>query len=111
LKSRAASVEEHNAEQVMVAALAHPTRREILLVLNFRGGAMTAGEIADRFSCRWPTVTRHLTALVRSNIVAVRRVGRTRIYQLNRKFLFTRINRWTRWFAASGSLRGKGSKR
>jgi DNA-binding transcriptional ArsR family regulator len=99
LKRREASVEERNAEQAMFAALAHPTRRQILLVLNFRGGAMTAGEIADRFSCRWPTVTRHLAALVRSDIVAVRRVGRTRIYQLNRRRLFTGINRWSRWFA------------
>ncbi len=82
----------------MFAALAHPTRREILLVLNFRGGAMTAGEIADRFSCRWPTVTRHLATLVRSEIVTVRQVGRTRIYQLNRGRLVTRINGWTRWF-------------
>jgi len=60
--------------------------------------------IADRFSCRWPTVTRHLAALVRSNIVAVRPVGRSRIYRLNRRRLFTGINRWTRWFAGAGSF-------
>jgi DNA-binding transcriptional ArsR family regulator len=105
LKPRTASIEERNAEQAMFAALAHPTRREILLVLNFRGGAMTAGEIAERFSCRWPTVTRHLAALVRSNIVAVRRVGRSRIYQLNRRRLFTSINRWTRWFTGAEAHR------
>ncbi len=95
---RASPAAAREAEQALFAALAHPTRREILLVLHFRGGAMTAGEIAERFSCRWPTVTRHLGALVGSGIVAVRRSGRTRIYALDRRRLVARMNRWTRWF-------------
>ena len=36
------------------AALAHASRRHILLVLHYRGGEMTAGEIAARFDCTWP---------------------------------------------------------
>ncbi|MEA3018291.1 MAG: hypothetical protein QOI38_3013, partial [Sphingomonadales bacterium] len=30
------------------AALAHPSRRQILLILKFRGGRMSAGDIAER---------------------------------------------------------------
>jgi DNA-binding transcriptional ArsR family regulator len=95
---RSAANASRDAEQALFSALAHPTRREILLVLHFRGGAMTAGEIAERFSCRWPTITRHLAALTRSRIVTVRRAGRTRIYALDRRALAGGIERWSRWF-------------
>jgi DNA-binding transcriptional ArsR family regulator len=96
--AKPAPAADRDAEQALFAALAHPTRREILLVLQFRGGAMTAGEIAERFSCRWPTITRHLAALMRSRIVTVRRAGRTRIYALDRRTLLGGIERWSRWF-------------
>ena len=49
--------------EAVFAALAHPSRRQILLVLRFRGGEMLAGEIAERFACAWPTTTRHLRIL------------------------------------------------
>jgi DNA-binding transcriptional ArsR family regulator len=57
-------------------ALAHPSRRHILLVLRFRGGQMTAGEIASRFSCSWPTTTRHLQVLEAAGLVRVETRGR-----------------------------------
>ena len=44
----------------MFTALAHPVRRRILVTLNFEGGSMTAGEIADMFEHAWPTTTRHI---------------------------------------------------
>ena len=53
-----------SAEQALAAvdavfgALAHASRRHILLVLHYRGGEMTAGDIARRFECSWPTTTR-----------------------------------------------------
>lgn len=96
-----ASVAARDAEQALFAALAHPTRREILLVLHFRGGTMTAGQIAERFSCRWPTITRHLAALMRTRIVTARRAGRTRIYALDRRALVGALDRWSRWFRPS----------
>jgi DNA-binding transcriptional ArsR family regulator len=80
------------------AALAHPSRRQILLVLKFRGGAMTAGEIADRFSCKWPTTTRHLKELVDAGLISVRKQGRERLYQLERDHLTTVVERWLQWF-------------
>ena len=45
------------------AALDNAARRQILMILHFRGDSMTAGEIADRFSCSWPTTSRHLRKL------------------------------------------------
>jgi DNA-binding transcriptional ArsR family regulator len=63
-------------------ALAHPARRQIVIVLYARGGTMTAGEIADRFKHAWPTTTRHLQVLEAAGLVAAARRGRQRDYQL-----------------------------
>lgn len=71
----------------VLSALAHASRRQILHVLHFRGGEMSAGEIADRFSCSWPTTTRHLGVLRDAGLVDVERVGRNRVYRLNRERL------------------------
>ena len=65
-----------------VDALAHPTRRAIVLVLYARGGAMPAGMIADRFKHAWPTITRHLRVLEEGGLVAVQDEGRQRLYRL-----------------------------
>jgi len=83
---------------VVFTALAHASRREILLVLNFHGGRMTAGEIAERFACRWPTTTRHLRVLEQAGLVRVRKVGRTRVYQLQSADLRKSIETWLQWF-------------
>jgi DNA-binding transcriptional ArsR family regulator len=83
---------------VVFAALAHPSRRQILLVLKLRGGAMTAGEIADRFSCKWPTTTRHLRALEGAGLLTVRKEGRERLYELNRARLLDVVTGWLNWF-------------
>jgi DNA-binding transcriptional ArsR family regulator len=69
------------------SALAHPSRRHILLVLHYRGGEMTAGEIAERFDCTWPTTTRHLGVLVDAGLVEREQSGRQRIYRLDRERL------------------------
>ncbi|MEV6908408.1 ArsR family transcriptional regulator [Amycolatopsis sp. NPDC051071] len=45
------------------AALAHPTRRQILVTLYFEGGAIAAGDIARMFEYSWPTTSRHLLVL------------------------------------------------
>lgn len=82
------------------AALAHAQRRQILLVLHFRGGELTAGEIAARFSCAWPTTTRHLGVLVEAELVTVERRGRERVYQLERERLEV-VREWLDWFDAA----------
>jgi DNA-binding transcriptional ArsR family regulator len=80
----------------VVRALAHESRRHILLVVRFRGGEMTAGEIAERFSCAWPTVSRHLRVLERAGLLVHERKGRTRVYRLNRKKLKA-LKEWLRF--------------
>jgi DNA-binding transcriptional ArsR family regulator len=67
--------------------IAHSTRRQILLILHFRGGIMTAGEIAERFSCRWPTISRHMKILERAQLVRIEKKGRERLYHLDRNRL------------------------
>lgn len=68
-------------------ALAHASRRHILLVLHFRGGTMSAGEIAERFGCSWPTTSNHLRILADADLVRVEKQGRERLYQLHRRRL------------------------
>jgi DNA-binding transcriptional ArsR family regulator len=91
--------------QAVFAALAHPSRREILLVLRFRGGEMLAGEIADRFACAWPTTTRHLRVLEAAGLVRVQKRGRARIYRLDHARLRAVSDGWLRWFAAPARRR------
>jgi DNA-binding transcriptional ArsR family regulator len=75
------------AVNAVFKALDHPTRRQILMVMHFRGDAMTAGEIAERFSCRWPTVSRHMKVLEGADLVRVEKSGRERLYRIERNNL------------------------
>jgi DNA-binding transcriptional ArsR family regulator len=86
--------------QRVFAALAHPSRRHILLVLQFHGGSMTAGEIARRFACSWPTTTRHLRRLELAGLVAVERAGRERRYRLDAQRLHKVAGDWIAWFSS-----------
>ncbi|MFO0982414.1 MAG: metalloregulator ArsR/SmtB family transcription factor [Planctomycetota bacterium] len=81
----------------MFGALAHPARRQILLTLHFRGGRMSAGDIAGRFQHAWPTTTRHLKLLEAARLVESHREGRLQVYILNRKRLDV-VYEWLRWF-------------
>src|SRR5215467_6764028 len=86
MTARDASTELH-AINAVFKALDHPTRRQILLIMHFRGDAMTAGEIVERFSCRWPTVSRHIKVLERAGVVRVEKKGRERLYRLSQDAL------------------------
>jgi DNA-binding transcriptional ArsR family regulator len=96
VRSRAAS--DVRETETIFNALAHAQRRQILLVLRFRGGAMTAGDIAERFSCSWPTTTRHLGVLQRAGLVRVKKHGRERVYTLDSPKLCAAISKWLEWF-------------
>ena len=78
----------------MFACLAHASRRQVLLSLHLHGGQMTAGEIASRFDCTWPTTSRHLKQLEEAGLVVVEVRGRERAYQLNRKLLERVVGGW-----------------
>ncbi len=80
------------------SALSNPSRRHILLTLHFRGGQMSAGEIADRFGCSWPTTTRHLNILRESGLISVKKIGRERVYTLERNKLTEIVDEWLDWF-------------
>ncbi|MCX6125035.1 MAG: metalloregulator ArsR/SmtB family transcription factor [Proteobacteria bacterium] len=79
-------------------ALAHEARRRILVVLLGRGGKMTAGEIVERFSCSWPTMTRHLQTLEAAGLIGVEKLGRERHYVLNSRHMHKVIGHWLKWF-------------
>ena len=93
-----AATEKLEALDAVVAALAHPARRQILLTIHFRGSA-TAGEIAGRFAHKWPTTTRHLRVLERAGLVRQERRGRTRVYTVDKTRLAL-LGEWLSWFTA-----------
>src|SRR6185436_11538297 len=88
--------------EAVFAALAHEQRRHILLTLKFRGGEMTAGDIAARFSCSWPTTTGHLHVLEKAGLVTVEKRGRERFYRLEATRLLAVAGDWLTWFAEPG---------
>jgi len=59
---------------------------------------MTAGEIASRFDCAWPTTTRHLKQLETAGLVRVERRGRERVYSLARDHLEAVAGGWLAHF-------------
>jgi len=79
-------------------ALAHASRRNILGVLQARGGAMTAGDIVSRFSFAWPTMTRHLQQLEQAGLISVDKKSREQYYTLNVARMNTVINNWLKFF-------------
>lgn len=80
-----------------INALDHESRRHILLVVWFRGGTMSAGEIAARFSCTWPTTSRHLRVLEAAGLLEFEKQGRTRVYRVNTRKLHV-VREWLQWF-------------
>jgi len=64
-----------------LAALADPTRRELVAVLA--RGEMAAGELADRFPVSRPAISRHLRVLREAGLVTARGDGRRRLYALD----------------------------
>jgi len=79
-------------------ALAHASRRNILGVLQARGGTMTAGDIVSRFSFAWPTMTRHLQQLEQAGLISVDKKSREQHYTINAARMNMVINNWLKWF-------------
>jgi DNA-binding transcriptional ArsR family regulator len=70
-------------------ALADPTRRQILQEL--RDGELAAGEIANRFPIRAPSVSRHLAILKAAGLVVERREGNRILYRLQESRLVSAL--------------------
>jgi DNA-binding transcriptional ArsR family regulator len=64
-----------------LAALADPTRRELVTLLA--RGELSAGELAERFPVSRPAISRHLRVLREAGLVQVRSEGRRRLYALD----------------------------
>jgi len=87
-----------DAYEAVFSALAHPARRRIMLTLNFEGGSMTAGKIADVFDHAWPTTTRHIQVLEAAGLITHEQRGRERVYHINRRRLEL-VQDWLAWFS------------
>ncbi len=97
-KRKRDGIAEVDAWDAVFAALSHPSRRQILGVLQARGDRVKAGDIASRFACSWPTTTRHLRVLEQARLVSVEKQGRERVYALQRKYLTDVVGRWLKSF-------------
>lgn len=86
-----------DALDALFSALGHRARRHILLTLWFRGGEMSAGDIARRFQCAWPTTTRHLKVLLETGLVTHERRGQARLYRIDPGKL-SAVKGWLGWF-------------
>ena len=62
-------------------ALADPTRRMILRLLNDR--ELTAGQLADYFDISAPSMSHHFNVLKQADLIAARREGQQIFYSLN----------------------------
>ena len=63
------------------AALADPVRASIVSMLA--ANDMNVSEIAEHFPISRPAVSRHLSVLLRANLVAVREEAQMRVYSLD----------------------------
>jgi DNA-binding transcriptional ArsR family regulator len=64
-----------------LAAMADPTRRELLRLLI--DGELSAGELAGRFPVSRPAISRHLRVLREAGLVRARTDGKRRLYALD----------------------------
>src|SRR5262245_27131370 len=96
-RPRSPAEERLEALDSVIAALAHPARRQILMTIHMRGGSVSAGDIAARFAHSWPTTTRHLHVLEESGLLSVEQSGRVRIYSVRLERLRV-VEEWLGWF-------------
>ncbi len=65
----------------MFKALADPTRRKILRMLN--AGERSAGAIAEEFAISAPSMSHHFSVLRAADLISGRREGQQIVYSLN----------------------------
>jgi DNA-binding transcriptional ArsR family regulator len=89
------------------AALADPTRREIIELLSERDHL--AGELAERFPVSGPAISKHLRVLREAGLCTYRQHAQQRIYQLQPdalaeadQWMQQRLDLWRARFDALG---------
>jgi DNA-binding transcriptional ArsR family regulator len=75
------TVSQKSDERDVFQALADPTRRAILTLLQ--QGSQPVGSIARGFPISRPAISRHLRILREAELVSEVKVGRNRLYELN----------------------------
>jgi DNA-binding transcriptional ArsR family regulator len=83
-------------------AVAEPRRRQILDLLA--GGELPVNDVVARLGLSQPLISKHLKVLRDVDLVAVRDVGRQRMYSLNGQPLKP-IHDWVKAYEASWSRR------
>jgi DNA-binding transcriptional ArsR family regulator len=83
-------------------AVAEPRRRQILDVLA--GGELPVNDVVARLGLSQPLISKHLKVLRDVDLVAVRDVGRQRMYSLNGQPLKP-IHDWVKAYEASWTSR------
>jgi len=66
---------------IVFKALADPTRRRILRLLN--AGEMTAGQLTEHFDISAPSMSHHFNILKQADLIFARRSGQQIYYSLN----------------------------
>lgn len=86
------------ASQSLFKAIADPTRRDILVLLQ--NGSLSAGEIADEFTISKASLSHHFNLLKQADLVRTERRGQRIVYSLNTTVMedaltavFTLLNR------------------
>jgi len=82
-------------DDLVFAAIADPTRREILRLLGAEPSDVAG--LAARFPISRPAVSKHLAALLRAGLVARRGAGRSNIYEA-RPDLLAPVRTWLEQF-------------
>lgn len=81
----------HSDTDRVFAALANPTRRDVLDLL--RGGPLPASDVAVRFAMARPSVSEHLKVLLDAGLVSQTRAGRNQVYAVQAEPL-RRLQQW-----------------
>jgi ArsR family transcriptional regulator, arsenate/arsenite/antimonite-responsive transcriptional repressor len=81
-------------------ALSDPTRREILELL--RSGPRSSGEIAEKFSTSWATISRHLSVLKDAELILAERNGQHVVYELNTTVFQEVVENLIKWLGPRG---------
>lgn len=92
-------------------ALADPTRRRVLELL--RRGALTAGELSDRFPVSKPTMSAHFSVLQEAGLIEAEKSGRTIFYRLKMSVLEEAVLGFAGVFGmvATGSARARRKRK
>lgn len=93
----------HDAAGRVFAALADPTRREIVRRLAAEG-PLTPSRLAAALPISRQAVAKHLASLELARLVAVRRAGREARYELD-TVAFAEAEAWMRTIGATWNLR------